>query len=195
MTRCYEYYCLFQRAPERCVLSVRGQHYVKQYIQFMTAKGIKFDGSAEDKEEFLKKVDEFGVERVVTQPKKVQHVALQKTVRERPRDWTLREQLQRPQSRMELAVVAELNSRGFHPELGPGIGVQSTRPDLYFPDRKIAVFLDGFEAHKRREPIDYELRERLRTQHGVTVVEFSYSDYSKATEKRIVDGLLDLLQK
>jgi 16S rRNA G966 N2-methylase RsmD len=62
VTRCYEYYCLFEKKPKKCKLSVRGQRYVKGYIKFMKGKGVQFDGQPYDKGLFYANFEKWGSE-------------------------------------------------------------------------------------------------------------------------------------
>jgi len=62
MTRCYEYYVLYLRRPEKCRLSRTGAKYVRRYIKLLRAKGIKFDGSIPDKALFYRLYEKIGPE-------------------------------------------------------------------------------------------------------------------------------------
>jgi len=71
MTRCYEYYCLIVRSPERCEKGDRCALYIQRYIKFMKSKGVKFDKSKTDKMLFLRFQRLFGTEKALLQPQQV----------------------------------------------------------------------------------------------------------------------------
>lgn len=77
MTRCYEYYCLFECKPDKCTLVEKGpkgkkKHRsgisrIRKYVKFMKEKKVQFDKTDDDKELFYDLVDEYGTEGIVTQ--------------------------------------------------------------------------------------------------------------------------------
>jgi len=67
MTRCYEYYCLIVRIPEKCDKGDRCNDYIQKYIKFMKSKGVKFDKSKTDKMLFLRFQRLFGTEGALVQ--------------------------------------------------------------------------------------------------------------------------------
>lgn len=77
MTRCYEYYTLFECTPDKCTLVEKGldgkkKHRsgisrIRKYTRFMKDKGVTFDKSDSDKTLFYEMVDKYGTEGVITQ--------------------------------------------------------------------------------------------------------------------------------
>ena len=61
----------------------------------------------------------------------------------------------------------------------------STKPDFYFPDVNLAVYIDGEQIHRKREAKDLELRELLKKRYGCTVRSFSYR--APITKKRLAE--------
>lgn len=60
----------------------------------------------------------------------------------------------------------------------------STKPDLFFPTKGIAVYLDG-PVHKNRTDRDEELREKLAKRHNLKVISIEYKSFSKAEVDRV----------
>lgn len=269
MTRCYEFYCAILINPTFCEdKSDRTVAYIQKYIKFMQDQNVKFDKTVEDKELFMKYQDEFGSEKVVTQPidmsktEQLQQVAVvsenipqvhqisesipqvcQLATKERPlvecsrchlgrRDtveykgeilcpsclenagykperkpvepatvtasiikpqdtWEQRKaRMQTPISKMEEAVLVKLEQKGLHPDAQREFCLRSTRPDYYFPQQNLAVYLDG-EVHRGREDRDEALRELLSKRYGVRVVTILYEGSSEATEDSIVEKIVE----
>lgn len=64
MTRCYEFYCMYEKAPERCEIESRTVDWqVRKYMKTFKEKGVLFNYNEEDKEKFYDLYDEFGSER------------------------------------------------------------------------------------------------------------------------------------
>jgi len=100
--------------------------------------------------------------------------------------WEYRKAVMMPQiSKMEEAVLVKLEAKGLHPEVQKEFCLRSTRPDYYFPQQNLAIFLDG-PVHKGREDRDEAIRELLIKRHGVQVVSISYEGTSQTTLDEIV---------
>lgn len=110
----------------------------------------------------------------------------------KPKDtWQHRKATMTPQvSKMEESVLVKLERKGLHPEVQKQFCLQSTMPDYYFPNKNLAVYLDG-EVHKGREDRDEALRELLTKRHGVSVVSISYEGTSQAAEDIIVSRIVE----
>jgi hypothetical protein len=63
MTRCYEFYCMVKKTPDRCEIEDRASKWrVNTYMTRFEQKGVKFDYGEEDKELFYSLHDEIGSE-------------------------------------------------------------------------------------------------------------------------------------
>jgi very-short-patch-repair endonuclease len=70
--------------------------------------------------------------------------------------------------------------------------LQSTKPDFYFADVNLAVYLDGEQVHRNREQKDQELRDKLEERYGCTVRSYSYrAPITKARLQEICDKIVD----
>lgn len=101
-------------------------------------------------------------------------------------------QMQVPVSKMEEAVLVKLEQKGVHPEVQKEFCLQHTRPDYYFPQQNLAIYLDG-PVHVGREDRDEALRELLIKRHNVRVVTILYVGSSEATEDNIVQQIIEKL--
>lgn len=64
MTRCYEFYCLYEKTPERCDIKARAVTWrVESYMLAHKVRGVKFNYSQEDKDRFYNVFDEIGSEK------------------------------------------------------------------------------------------------------------------------------------
>jgi very-short-patch-repair endonuclease len=97
----------------------------------------------------------------------------------------IRDRMHHPVSNIEIAIANALNESGItgfltqHP-----IVIQQTIPDFFFPDKRLAVYIDG-PVHSGREDRDQELRDALR-RRGYKVLELSYEKPTKETINRLV---------
>ena len=62
MTRCYEYYCMYENTPDKCELSERSDQFVRKYMKKLKSRDIKFDKSPKDKIKFYNVTAEVGSE-------------------------------------------------------------------------------------------------------------------------------------
>lgn len=68
----------------------------------------------------------------------------------------------------------------------------STKPDFYFSDVNLAVYLDGEQVHRNREERDFELRELLKKRYGCTVRSYSYkAPITKTRLNEITEQIVD----
>lgn len=100
--------------------------------------------------------------------------------------------MQVPVSKMETSVLIKLEQKGVHPEAQREFCLRTTRPDYYFAEQNLAIYLDG-EVHRGREDRDEALRELLTKRYGVRVVTILYEGSSEATEDTIVQKIIDAL--
>lgn len=68
----------------------------------------------------------------------------------------------------------------------------STTPDIYFPEQRLAIYIDG-PVHKGREDRDEALRELLAKRHGLKVVSIPYERYSQKEKERILEEILKFI--
>jgi very-short-patch-repair endonuclease len=115
---------------------------------------------------------------------------------QKPKDtWEQRKaQMQVPVSKMEEAVLIKLEQKGVHPEVQKEFCLQRTRPDYYFPQQNLAIYLDG-EVHKGREDRDEALRELLTKRHNVKVATILYEGSSVASEDKIVNEIIEAIKQ
>ena len=110
----------------------------------------------------------------------------------KPKDaWEQRKAaMQVPVSKMETAVLIKLEQKGLHPESQREFCLRTTRPDYYFQQQNLVIYLDG-EVHRGREDRDEALRELLIKRYAVRVVNISYEGSSEATEDKIVQQIIE----
>jgi very-short-patch-repair endonuclease len=93
---------------------------------------------------------------------------------------------------MEWEVYLELKRRGLRAEFQRSFCVMSTTPDIYFPEQRLAIYIDG-PVHRGREERDEALRELLARRHGVKVVSIPYERFSLREKRRILEEILKFL--
>lgn len=96
-------------------------------------------------------------------------------------------------SKMEMDVLLALTRERLHPCTDKSFCVVSTVPDFYFPERKLAVYLDGEKVHLKRQDKDERLRTLLRKRHGVKVLSIMYNGNSKRKTREIVEQIKEAL--
>lgn len=107
---------------------------------------------------------------------------------------TFRQRMQVSRSKMDDDVALDLAEKGYHPMFNKSFCVLSTQPDYYFPDKNLAVYLDGFKVHFKRQHKDERLRYLLKKRHGVKVLSITYNGNSKRERKRIVEEIKAFLE-
>ena len=134
---------------------------------------------------------EITLEKSRPKPKTVEVAPRVETKSIKPPDtWEHRKaSMQVPVSKMEESVLIKLEAKGLHPEVQKEFCLQRTRPDYYFPQQNIAVYLDG-EVHRGREDRDDALRMLLTKRYGVRVVSILYEGSSEVTEDKIVQEII-----
>jgi len=98
-------------------------------------------------------------------------------------------------SRMDEAVYIELQKRGVNCLFQREFCVQSTVPDIYIPQKRIAIYLDGEKVHAKREDRDEALRELLTKRYGIKVLSIPYKRFSKREVERIVNEILKVIKE
>jgi very-short-patch-repair endonuclease len=93
---------------------------------------------------------------------------------------------------MEWEVYKALKARGVKAEFQRSFCVMSTTPDIYFPEQRLAIYIDG-PVHKGREDRDEALRELLAKRHGLKVVSIPYERYSQKEKERILEVISKIL--
>lgn len=67
-----------------------------------------------------------------------------------------------------------------------------TKPDFYFSDVNLAVYLDGEQIHANRELKDTKIRELLKKRYGCTVRVYTYkAPITKARLHEICEQIVD----
>jgi len=107
---------------------------------------------------------------------------------------TWKEKLHPTVSRMEHEVLIDLHKRGVHPLTNEEFCLLTTTPDYYFPNKRLAIYLDGEHVHFKRQERDKELRTLLQKRYGIRVLSIQYKRYSKKEKNRIVKQILEALE-
>ena len=112
-----------------------------------------------------------------------------KTVKPQPiKDtWEQRKARMHPQhSRMEQAQLLKLQQASVRPVVTDRpFCIKKTIPDLYFPTKHLAIYLDHPATHKNRELKDEKLRTALAKQHGLTVKSIEYTSFTEKEVDRV----------
>lgn len=109
--------------------------------------------------------------------------------------WEYRKARMQPQhSRIEEALMIKLASAGVQFETDRLFCIQSTCPDFFFADKDLVVYVDGVEAHRRREDQDEQLRELLAKRYRVKVVTISYERFTKKETERVFQQIMETLK-
>jgi very-short-patch-repair endonuclease len=98
-----------------------------------------------------------------------------------------------PSSRMEWEVYLELKRMGLRAEFQRSFCVMSTTPDIYFPEQRLAIYIDGVQVHVKRQEKDETLRELLAKRHGLKVISIPYERYSQKEKERILEEILKFI--
>lgn len=98
-------------------------------------------------------------------------------------------------SRMEMDVLEDLATQGLHPMTAKSFPVLSTTPDYWFPDKRVAVYLDGKKVHFKRQDKDARLRYLLKKRHRIRVLSITYDGNSKRERRRIVEEIKQFLEE
>jgi ParB/RepB/Spo0J family partition protein len=105
--------------------------------------------------------------------------------------WEHRKAQMSPQhSSMEQAILARLSGKALNVMTDFEFCLQKTTPDFWFPDKRIAVYVDG-PVHVGREDRDEALRELLRKRHGVNVVTVAYVADTETERERVFNLIME----
>ena len=108
--------------------------------------------------------------------------------------WTFRRAQMSPQhSSMEMAILKKLSDKGVQVMTDFEFCLQKTTPDFWFPDKRIAVYVDG-PVHVGREDRDEALRELLRKRHGVNVVTIAYVADTEMERERVFGVVMEAVK-
>jgi len=103
--------------------------------------------------------------------------------------WEFRKaRMSAPISRMDEAVLIEVQRLGEPVEFQREFCVQSTTPDLYFPKARLAVYLDG-PVHEGREERDEALRDLLAKRYDVRVLSLRYEAFTDKAKQQILEEI------
>jgi very-short-patch-repair endonuclease len=97
-----------------------------------------------------------------------------------------------PESAMEVRVRSALDKLKVRYFSQVTICVESLIPDIYLPEQRLAIFLDG-PVHLGKSDRDEELREKLARRRGIRVLSISYKENSKSEFKRIMEEIKQYL--
>ena len=109
---------------------------------------------------------------------------------------SFRARMQVPVSKAEVDIQVELVRRHLHPSIQFDICLFSCRPDFYFPQQKLCIFIDG-PPHARPKRIDKDngVDELLR-KRGFKVARFPYKGkLSKTRLNQIADEIQEMVMK
>jgi very-short-patch-repair endonuclease len=99
--------------------------------------------------------------------------------------WENRKARMQPQhSKIEDALLTKLTELGCPFEIDRAFCLQSTIPDFYFPNKNLAVYVDG-EVHNGKQDRDETLRELLTKRHGIRVISIPYKTFTKEKVNRV----------
>jgi very-short-patch-repair endonuclease len=105
--------------------------------------------------------------------------------------WTHRAALMQPQhSNMEQTILVRLNGLGKQVETDTEFCLSSTKPDFFFRNQNLAIYLDG-PVHQGKEDKDEALRDLLVKRHGIKVISISYKDFTKEEVERVLNEVLE----
>jgi very-short-patch-repair endonuclease len=105
--------------------------------------------------------------------------------------WEQRKAVMSPQhSKMEEIILAKLYEKDVKPVIvDREFCVLSTTPDFYFPNRNLAVYLDG-SVHDGKQDRDEQLRESLTKRHGLKVISIPYDGSSQQEVDRVLEQII-----
>jgi len=108
--------------------------------------------------------------------------------------WTERKAVMSPQhSKMEQNILMKLQETEIRPiARDRSFCLQSTVPDFFFPNKNLAVYLDG-PVHEGKEDRDDRLRELLAKRHGVHVVSIPYKTSGAGETERVFKEIMEAL--
>ena len=70
-----------------------------------------------------------------------------------------------------------------------------TVPDIYIPQKNLAIYLDSTETHEgKRLDKDEQLRDFLVKRHGVRVLAYSYDSSSVKEVERVTKEILSVVK-
>jgi very-short-patch-repair endonuclease len=110
---------------------------------------------------------------------------------------SFRERIHAKESKAETAVLAKLNSLKKFPMTHYVIPLKITVPDLFFPNERLCVFLDGTVVHSKPGQMnkDEEIDERLEKM-GMKVLRIKYDPpLSNKKLEEIVGMILERLKE
>jgi ParB/RepB/Spo0J family partition protein len=88
-------------------------------------------------------------------------------------------------SKMEDAIYTRFSTENHAVFRDVEFCIQKTVPDLYFPEKKVAVYIDGNAVHRRKRDDDARLRKKLEQYYGFHVVTVSYDTFSEKEAERV----------
>lgn len=97
------------------------------------------------------------------------------------------------ESKMEVRVRNALFKKTIWNLSNEPFVLESTTPDIFLPDKRIAIYLDG-PIHKGREDQDEELRGKLAKRYGVKVLSISYKANTKKEFKSIMQQIEEVIE-
>jgi hypothetical protein len=113
-------------------------------------------------------------------------------MRKRTREQIL-EQMHPNISKMEIEIQKRLSKSRINYFSNHPFCLLTTVPDLYFPEKGIAIYLDG-PVHKGKEGRDEDLREKLSTRYSIKVVSIEYRSYNKSEMERVWNEILEAIK-
>ena len=131
-------------------------------------------------------------ERLAKLPKAPPKTVVASPVKE---SWEQRKAVMSPQhSKLEFSIIEALTAKGVRNVVQDRMFcVTSTTPDIFLPDKNLAVYLDG-PVHMGKEDRDEQLRDLLTKWHNVKVAAFKYDEFSVKESERITQEILKLLE-
>jgi len=93
-----------------------------------------------------------------------------------------------PELNVKHEVIKELTKMGYSILIDEEFPILSLKPDIYFLEHNVSVFIDG-PAHKK----DVSNRELLSQRYGQKVLTVRYEDSTKEQKEKVLKEILDFL--
>ena len=154
-----------------------------EYCHMTTSEGLTVDGHYFCKQEHYERAKQTGLFKK-SQP--------QLEVKEwKPKEtWTQRQAIMKPQhSKMEEALLLKLNEKAIYAVTDKEFCVQSTCPDFYFPEKNLAIYVDG-PVHEGKEERDDKIRELLTKRHSIKVIAIPYKDFTEEETEQVFQEIM-----
>jgi len=122
---------------------------------------------------------------------------IQKKTYESPflkKTWPERKELMHaPVSQMEEWLRKKLSEKGVNFLTDQEFCVVKTRPDFYFPDANLALYLDGERVHRDRVHKDDKLRNEFKRNTGIDPLGLTYKDTTQKSKDEVLAQIMEAI--